>query len=71
MPSRKKHPQAFDEFKYENLIEATRAYSTFLAFCETDDEWDTVMRLFYRIRDEEHKMSHEKHTGSNTPKEKT
>ena len=50
----------FDHLKYENLSNAMRAYDTFLAFCETDAEWDTVMRLFDRIRDEEHKMSREK-----------
>ena len=50
----------FDQLKYQNLKNALSAYDTFLAFCETDAEWDTVMRLFDRIRDEEHKMSREK-----------
>ena len=58
-----KQPQDFDEIKYENLKNALQSYDTFLAFCETDDEWDTIMRLHNRIRDERDKMTLEKNGG--------
>ena len=58
--SNEKQPQDFDEHKYQNLQNALSTYDTFLAFCETDDESDTIMRLFYRIRDERDKMTLEK-----------
>ena len=58
-----KQPETFDEIKYENLQNALQSYDTFLAFCETDDEWDTIMRLHDRIRDERDKMTLEKKGG--------
>ena len=58
-----KQPQTFDEVKYENLQNALYAYDTFLAFCETNDEWDTIMRLHDRIQDERNKMTLEKNGG--------
>ena len=63
MKNSEKQPQDFDEIKYENLKNALQSYDTFLAFCETDDEWDTIMRLHDRIRDERDKMTLEKNGG--------
>ena len=50
----------FDQLKYQNLKNALSAYDTFLAFCETDAEWDTIMRLHDRIQNERDKMTLEK-----------
>ena len=63
MNNNEKQPQTFDEVKYENLQNALYAYDTFLAFCETDAEWDTIMRLHDSIQDERNKMTLEKNGG--------
>ena len=63
MNNNEKQPQTFDEVKYENLQNALYAYDTFLAFCKTDAEWDTIMRLHDSIQDERNKMTLEKNGG--------
>ena len=66
MNSKKKkasNAQVFDQLKYQNLKNALYAYDTFLAFCETDAEWDTIMRLRDRIQNERDKMTLEKKGG--------
>ena len=54
--SKTQNPPQFDDLKYENLTNALYVYDTYLAFCETDAEWKTVMRLFDRIRKERDEM---------------
>ena len=48
-----------DKMKWNNIKNALRAYSTYLAFCETDDEWNVIETIFDRMQAEQNKMAKE------------
>ena len=46
-----------DKLKLQNLKQACQSYETFLDFCENADQWNTIMEVYSKIRDERDELA--------------